>query len=204
MTTENASAIARGLSEGEIEALKKIDSGNGAIHTGDFYSLLEKKLVDMTGIVPLGRDVLAVLAALNPPAPAPAPQGEDTVERNPCLEISIEKLKAHWGRVSDDTIRNITTDLANQNYAAIDEAIEVLRLLKAQLAAAEARAAKAEAALKPFAKAIENVTQLDDDDDVVDLYMQYRYKVGEITAGDLIRAKIVLERRKAANDDHQT
>lgn len=60
-TTPTTASIAAGLSESERDALQKIDSGNGAIYTGDFYSLLEKKLVDMTGIVPLGRDVLAAL-----------------------------------------------------------------------------------------------------------------------------------------------
>lgn len=62
--------------------------------------------------------------------------------------------------------------------------------LRDELAAARQREAAALEALKPFADAYKNVTELDDDDDVVDEHMQQRYKVGVITARHLLLAKL--------------
>lgn len=62
----------------------------------------------------------------------------------------------------------------------------------AEIARLTAEVARLRKALEPFARAFENVTELDDNDSIVDDVMLEVWKVGDITAGDLIRAKIAL------------
>lgn len=69
-----------------------------------------------------------------------------------------------------------------------------------ELVALREQVARLTKALKPFADAYKNVTELDDDDSIVDDVMLTVWKVGDITAGDLIRAKIAFKQAAARLD----